>query len=235
MNDLRRWMNAVLPLTTLTESWVSDPLSDPAFRQWFGNSVIRDKDGKPLRVYHGTHGQFDAFSNRDSSTGMIFFAIEPQFASGYANTIVGGGGGRVIPCYLRIEKLYDFRTKRDQDIASNFFSHYHYGHGLPPWCCHQIRVALYGSADVEDDDNPDVSEDQISHEEWMTAIRQGEYPALECDTFIDWIKRSKYDGMVMIEGGSVNYAVFSPRQIKSAVSNTGKFNRRSAKLGESDV
>lgn len=30
------------------------PIENPAFRRWFGDSVVVDEDGEPLVVYHGT-------------------------------------------------------------------------------------------------------------------------------------------------------------------------------------
>lgn len=47
-----------------------------AFRNWFGDSKIVDEAGKPLRVYHGTTADFEAFS-RDKAN------IESDFGGGF--------------------------------------------------------------------------------------------------------------------------------------------------------
>jgi GNAT superfamily N-acetyltransferase len=39
----------------------SDVTDSPAFRRWFGKSVVVDEDGAPLVVYHGTSADFETF------------------------------------------------------------------------------------------------------------------------------------------------------------------------------
>lgn len=223
MTTFRHWLD-------LVETWAADPLSDPHFRQWFGKSVVRDETGRPLRVYHGTSSRhFDSFH---SDSGMIFFSTSPEFANGYAMSTLGHDRARVIPCYLRIERPFDFRTDRGHNIALAFYGHHvTYGRGLDRHTNRLIRISLYGRADVEDEDNPDIHEDQLSRDEWMQAIEVGAFPALEDYSFQEWIRyRAKCDGMIVAENGALNYVVFSPTQIKSAISNTGSFNRRSTQI-----
>lgn len=43
-----------------------DPTETPEFKAWFRGSVVRGKDGKPLKVYHGSTHEFDRF---DASRG----------------------------------------------------------------------------------------------------------------------------------------------------------------------
>lgn len=68
----------------------SNILDDPNFRSWFGNSKVVDSSGNPLRVYHGTASDFDAFDlTRSGEYGedfgpAAFFASRPDVASGYA-------------------------------------------------------------------------------------------------------------------------------------------------------
>jgi hypothetical protein len=217
---LRHWMN-------LVEAWVTDPLRDPNFRRWFGQSVIRDASGKPLRVYHGT--STTDFEQFDNDNGMIFFSTDPEFASGYALSTRDHAQSRLLPCYLRIERLYDFRTAEGHEIAQEFFEHE--GNAIDTHSCQLIRMSLYGRSDVEDDQNPAIHDRELTEEEWMQAIEQGAFPALECWPFVHWLReRLHCDGMTIIENGVLNFAVFSPDQIKSAVSNSGTFDRRSPGL-----
>src|SRR5271170_6971154 len=37
------------------------PVETTNFKKWFGKSQVRDEDGKPLRVYHGTTHNFESF------------------------------------------------------------------------------------------------------------------------------------------------------------------------------
>lgn len=86
---------------------------------WFGNSKIRNKDGSPKRMYHGTNAAFTAF--RVSPGGYygpgIYFTDNPELASEYAFK-PGGYGYRqgisdeieetpnIIAAYLRVENPY---------------------------------------------------------------------------------------------------------------------------------
>lgn len=50
------------------------------FKRWFGNSVVKNSDGSPKIVYHGTGAEFEEF--RDC--GYIFLASTPTMATDYA-------------------------------------------------------------------------------------------------------------------------------------------------------
>lgn len=64
------------------------PTETPEFKRWFGGSKVVDKDGKPVRVYHGTQrpdrigNRFR--KNRATSGPMSFFTEDPELASSYA-------------------------------------------------------------------------------------------------------------------------------------------------------
>ena len=51
---------------TVEDSYTNDPVSDAEakenFSRWFKNSVVRDEDGNPLVVYHGTMNNFSVFN-----------------------------------------------------------------------------------------------------------------------------------------------------------------------------
>lgn len=85
-----------------------------AFKQWFGDSKIVDKEGNPLVVYHGTrNNEFDEFSyekiGSTSDPGMWgrgFYFSDKETAQGYGSTIFA--------VYLSIKNplnLKDFATK----------------------------------------------------------------------------------------------------------------------------
>ena len=73
----------------------------PAFKSWFGDSKVVDKDGKPLVVYHGTDKDVKAF--RVKNRGLAYyFTPDADQASSYS----GQKGANVIPVYLSVNKLY---------------------------------------------------------------------------------------------------------------------------------
>ena len=65
----------------------------PAFKAWFGNSKVVDDDGEPLKVYHGTTGNFDTFDIKKvyhaSYVGKgFYFTSNPHDAnSNYASGV----------------------------------------------------------------------------------------------------------------------------------------------------
>jgi hypothetical protein len=57
-------------LDIIKENIESETESLHTFENWFGNSILKDKDGNPLKMYHGTDKQFDSFDkNFIGSTG----------------------------------------------------------------------------------------------------------------------------------------------------------------------
>ena len=107
-----------------------DVLSSPSFKKWFKGSQVKDKDGKPLVVYHGTGKSFDEFDKSKlygDGIGGFYFTSDPNLASDYAESFLkedseiimtpaGGGrmlGGNVIPVYLQMNKPYYIDYKVD--------------------------------------------------------------------------------------------------------------------------
>lgn len=93
------------------------PLDNPAFRRWFGDSVVVGEDGEPLVVYHGTDDDdFKSFRAeaipRGGRKGRLlgegfYFTSDPDQAARW--------GRHVITAYLRIENP---RTQRGGLLVS---------------------------------------------------------------------------------------------------------------------
>lgn len=92
----------------------------PEFKAWFGKSEIVDEQGDPLVVYTGTSKDVDFKSFKVPKNG-VWFTTDPYTASAYAQENDSKGlkydpdarkynevntASRVIPAYLKIEKLY---------------------------------------------------------------------------------------------------------------------------------
>lgn len=91
--------------------------STPAFKRWFGDSVVVDARGEPLVVYHGTRGDFSVFSegeigsatDRGFAGPAFYFTNNAKSASSYAEPTArnqDASGGNVMPVYLKIERPY---------------------------------------------------------------------------------------------------------------------------------
>jgi hypothetical protein len=83
-----------------------NPLNNPNFKKWFGDSVIVDENGNPKIVYHGTQSKFDEFK---TDTGFIYVTDNPKYASNLSYMRKPNGGENVIPLYVRIENPLDLR------------------------------------------------------------------------------------------------------------------------------
>jgi len=91
-----------------------------AFWNWFKDSKVVGQDGKPMVVYHGTEGAFNAFDKRFNNDNGIwgeqhgfFFTESPEQASKFATGYRGTdrkATPNVIPAYLSMEnpKVIDF-------------------------------------------------------------------------------------------------------------------------------
>ena len=83
----------------------------PAFKKWFGDSKVVDKNGKPLVVYHGTpYGGFAEFNPAKSGTrntfesarAGIYFSSTPSYA-GVMSRSDNETGPAIYPVYLSIQ------------------------------------------------------------------------------------------------------------------------------------
>ena len=97
--------------------------SSEAFARWFGKSVVRDQDGAPAVLYHGTNAdivKFDLDHPDRKDTGWLgtgVYLTDSEFVAGeYASQKVRRGGGNkvLMPLYARIEKPY-YATVEDKD------------------------------------------------------------------------------------------------------------------------
>lgn len=88
------------------------PYASP-FENWFGESKVVGKDGKPVVVYHGTQSdELTAFAYQGEKHGFYF----AQHIA-YANLFAGEEGGNVIPVYLSIKNPADIRAGISAEIV----------------------------------------------------------------------------------------------------------------------
>lgn len=144
----------------LVESVISNPMDNPRFRAWFGNSKVVDDQGNPRVVHHGTpHGKFDAFDmsrarstvdNPASERGIFFLSDRDtaHFQYGYRtphnkrDDIYYEKKPHVLDAFLRIENPYVMEpVHRIKDVDD------HVGEaGLPPG--HDGLIAPFHSGET---------------------------------------------------------------------------------------
>lgn len=89
----------------------------PAFRAWFANSKVVNRDGSPKVVYHGTGQQFTAFdpesepNNYETDRGKFFFTSDESIANEYAKNSCSLGSRpnanpRIIAAYVSLQNPY---------------------------------------------------------------------------------------------------------------------------------
>ena len=81
----------------------SEKLNENTFEKWFSNSVLTDSNGKPIKMYHGTSEQFDAFSKDfiGSSGSGCYEGYGFNFTPAWSRAVSYSSGGNVIEAYLR--------------------------------------------------------------------------------------------------------------------------------------
>jgi hypothetical protein len=163
------------------------------FWNWFGDSKIVDRRGRPKVMYHGTIpptvGAEEFIDQgisvfRRGTGGAIFVSPDERVANTYA-----GPGGSVYPLYIRAENPFDFENPD-----------------------HVKRVL-----DIWESNNVGIRETREQ------AIAKGKWQLIENVEIQDAIKLAGFDSYYVKETGAKNLALYDPSQLKSAVGNVGEF------------
>jgi hypothetical protein len=163
------------------------------FWNWFGDSKLVDRRGRPKVMYHGTIpptvGAEEFIDQgisvfRRGTGGAIFVSPDERVANTYA-----GPGGSVYPLYVRAENPFDFENPD-----------------------HVKRVM-----DIWESNNVGIRETREQ------AIAKGKWQMIENVEIQDAIKQAGFDSYYVKETGAKNLALYDPSQLKSAVGNVGEF------------
>ena len=92
-------------------------LDNPNFKKWFNGSKVVDKDGNPLRMYHGTGSDFTKFEHDKTGGVGFYFTSDPEEANVYAD-FRRGENENVMPVYLSIKN--PATTEIEESIAKEF-------------------------------------------------------------------------------------------------------------------
>ena len=176
-----------------------------AFREWFGNSKVRNVSGGPLLVFHGAGDRFTVFN---SGGRPMWFTSNAAYAEQYASDMgtvervlpasrIYTGGNRLVPAYLGAETPAEV------------------GNVNEPYQALEEELAQRTGIPVE---------------EWRTAWEEAGRPELAWQVIntpgaARLLQLYGYDGIVANEGTTRTYAVFDADQVKSAVANRGTFSR----------
>ena len=192
---------------------------NPQFKSWFGNSIVKDGDGNPIAMYHGTAGDIKEF------TGFVnWFSSNPKFASDYADLrdLGAGGGGNVVKTYIKAERPFDadilskgantipqFVMEMVQQADDNGVS---YNENIVR---HLLSILRQSAANEES--GPYYS----AHDFWFNT--NSSFGIAGTNAIRELFKILGFDSIKYTEDGEYTIGVFRGNQIKSAVSNTGIF------------
>jgi len=183
--------------------------------------MVRDQDGRPKVVYHGTNSNFDAFDRVDSGNMWgpgHYFAENHKDASDYAtgfhnrSTPQGNAGANVMPVYLNMKKPFFMDSKIDGATAKKIGK-------------------IIGQPDLHKNfDHRNTNADLRQHLHFNADSIHG--------SANDILRKAGFDGIVgkspiSSTTGGRTYMTFSPEQSKSAIGNSGKFSKKLPKLTES--
>jgi hypothetical protein len=206
------------PLDADTES--QKQVESVNFKKWFMGSKVKNEDGSPMIMYHGTTKSFDVFepstkANRGLNVEGFYFTPNPKEASDYATTKLDSvnetieknqliEGANVMPVYLSIRNPYNSKGK-------NYISYSMEKAYEKALTKHMLRT---GKAD------PEYVQSKVEE-----LVDRGRLPftAMDPKAEQDVIRAGGYDGMR--EGN--HWVAFDSNQIKSASGNRGTFLSRS--------
>ena len=187
--------------------------------------------------YHGTKCSFDAFDHE--GRGTIHFTSDPRFAGMYSGGMKWNEktkkpvvdrskkdlptGANIMPCYLKCDQLFDFRDRNCLYDAEEYFN----SGEMDQWDFNRACADYY---EVMEEELTDEQKESYDADCFVKQVQNGSWVALELGSFIGFIRERGYDGIVMIECGVINYAVFDPNQVKSATGNQGDFDPENANI-----
>jgi hypothetical protein len=198
---------------------ISYRVGTDTFKKWFGNSVVRNSDGSPKVMYHGTARDIEEF--RAKQANAIFLTDDPVFAESFA-----GMSEDYMLKELRsklseaqLNELYDkadaIAAREDTspiDEFNNLLSE------LLPSRANITPVYVSAQNPFDFDSAVDIRRLKsvtALDEETIADIQFGYWETIESSDVQDAIKEAGFDGFYVKEGGRKNLAVYNSSQIKS--------------------
>ena len=214
----------------------------PEFKKWFGESKMVDEEGKPEAFYHGTASDIAEFKAKQA--GAIFVTKKPGFAESFGHSshswMVKHAEEILSPEDLqaatleamnKIDKIKDVKERKaryaDLKNSDEYFKAV--GDRMPS---RENIMKLYVKAEKPFDyENPAHVKELVGvGEGTRSAIASGDWGTIESRAIQARIKEAGFDGFYVKEGGEKNLAVYDPKQLKSAIGNSGAFDPEQADL-----
>lgn len=173
------------------------------FWNWFGGSKVKDENGRPKVVYHGTDADFNEFDlkadrvNRGNNPEGVYLTPDKHEAGDY--------GKNVMPLYAKAENTYiEGTSKVNQKMAEKY-------------------------GEILKNNYPGYGDDWVDSVLVPDFIRTGRFKDIAGHFKTEVMKAGGYDSWQ--DGRHI--IVFDPGQIKSATGNQGTFNPEEADIKKS--
>jgi len=208
------------------------------FKKWFGNSVVKDSNGKPLVVYHGTNQPLSSFDKKrrgsstysSSSKRGFFFTDNSEIAAAYAAK-AGQTQRSNVAKYEKETKRLKQRVDRLEKVAQL----------TGDWEPYEKALEAYEKYELDT-----MREDDITGQNIIPVFLKIENPSIHdfhgnpvmsdiINAAIDDAIHKGHDGVILKNvidpsPASTHYIVFNASQIKSAIGNNGEFNPHSSNI-----
>jgi hypothetical protein len=219
----------------------------PAFKQFFGNSVVVNADGTPKVMYHGTARDITAFKPRQA--GAIFLTENPEFAGEYADVSAENKALERDLSDYSAQELEKAKTQAIKDVRASYGNNKESANlireirsdsqqgealdflklaadNLFPEAGPNIMPVYVRSERPFDYENPDhiaaLGLNNVDKEDLANNVAR-----LESDRVQNAIRAAGFDGFYIKQGNQKNLAVYDLVQIKSATGNIGTFDTTS--------
>lgn len=246
----RRYMRAQNGHATNLDEFQWIITRTPHFKEWFGKSVVVDANGDPKVMYHGSWQYFNSFKPstiKMEKTVMtlwsgpgFYFSDKPETAKIYA----GGDEGRVYEAFIRLENplvVDETGNAEGRGITKSQAKALFLSGDNTQWLNCGLAAEL---ARMDNDERANrggkrfykgmTREEKV--EEYIKRLKTDvvtlktaaqAFGAKSQRRFLEAVCRATgHDGVIhTVAPGVVEYVVYSPSAIKSALENNGSFSK----------
>ena len=207
------------------EAFGNKPLyREGAFQKWFGNSVVRNENGTPKVMYHGTSQDIHEF--RAKQANAIFVTDDPKFAESFSSMSQGYMQQQILKSlseeeFIKLDKQADAIAKKKGTFPGDELDALlqerlpSYANIMPVYVSARNPFDFSNPEHVEKVQKAFVRSGDKFFDAPVDRIAEGDWGDIESERVQQAIRKAGFDGFYVMEGGKKNLAVYEPSQIKS--------------------